>query len=273
MPILTASKLPNAKKILLSISVGLGSLCAVLTAAASAAALQPLHAGYAFDHPRILVQQRLFGLAHGVTLLAATCVRDPRYHALTLDYAEWNERQAAEIDTSTRDLARYYFGDRAAEATRLDIARALKLRERLDLKSGSKTFHDACATFAEALRKPRYDLRNQYYLQSLAARLEAAAATEAAAGACHGALPEAAAARLDEAMAQWRGTYGAGVGRAKAALERNWQDSQLEGTLEEWLAQAREKGQRGAVAERCNAMPQWLLTEHADPDTEFNAAP
>jgi len=236
--------------------------------------LVPLHQGYALDNPRVLVQQRLFGLAHGITLLAATCVREPAYReTLTLAYAEWNEQQSATIEAGMRGLARYYFDEHAAEATRLDIVRALGLKERLKLKPGSPQLHAACDTFVEALQKPRYDLRQLYLLQSLAWRLAAATATQARAEACRARLPAEETAQLDAATMQWQKAYDIRVEEAKTILDQRWADAQLDGTLDEWLAQAREEGKRSAVAERCKALAQWLMTRNADPDDDFQPEP
>ena len=236
--------------------------------------LVPLHQGYAVDHPRVLAQQRLFGLAHGVALLAVACVREPAYReTLTLAYAEWQERQEPALAASQHDLARYYFRDRAAEATRLDIARALQLKDRLFLKPGAKDLHAACDTFVEALSKPRYDLGWQYLMLSLAWRLSEATATEARVEACHARLSAEENARLDESAILWRQAFDAGIEEAKKTLEQRWDDVQLDGTLDEWIARAREDGKRSAVAEHCNVLPQWLLTRKADPDDAFNAEP
>ncbi|MFY9326710.1 MAG: hypothetical protein WAO76_01610 [Georgfuchsia sp.] len=236
--------------------------------------LVPLQQGYAVDNPRVLVQQRLFGLAHGVALLATACVREPGYReTLTPAYAEWQERQDAAIAASYRDLARYYFHDRALEATRLDITRALKLKEELSLKPGSKKMYAACDTFVEALHKPRYDLSLQYLLLSLAWRFSEAIATEARVEACRASLSDKEAAALDESAMLWHQTFDAGIAEAKRTLEQRWDDVQLDGTLEEWTARAQEDGKRSAVAERCKTLAQWLPTRKADPDDAFNAEP
>ncbi len=236
--------------------------------------LVPQHHGYALDNPRVLAQQRLFGLAQGVALLDATCVREPAYReALTPAYAEWQERQEATIAASYRDLARYYFHDRALEATESDIARALELKDRLSLKPKSKELNAACDTFAEALHKPHYDLSRQYLGLSLAWRLSEATATEARVAACRARLSAEESARLDEAAILWHQTFATGIEEAKKTLEQRWGDLQLDGTLGEWAARAREDGKRSAVPERCTALPRWLLTNKADPDDAFNTEP
>ena len=252
---------------------------------ASSASLQALHQGYAFDKPRVLVQQRLFGLAHGVTLLAATCLRDGAgttgREALLDAYGAWNNRQEQTIEASRRELARYYFGARAAAAEWMDIVRALKLKEKLDLGPGSLELFAACDSLGAALQKPRYDLRQQYWLQSLASRLAAAAKTEAFAEYCGAQFPAEKRTDIDEAMQHWREAYGTLIDEARAALIQHWSDAQLEGTLDEWLAQARASGKHAAKnnsslraadaadALSCATMPAWLLTNQADPDDEF----
>ena len=236
--------------------------------------LVPLHQGYAVDNPRVLVQQRLFGLAHGVTLLAVTCMREPGYReTLTPVYAKWQERQETAIAASHRDLARYYFRDRAAEATAPDIAHALKLKDSLSFKPGSKELRAACDSFAEALHKPRYDLGQQYLWLSLAWRLSEATATEARVEACRARSSAPETARLDEAAILWHQAFDAGIGVAGKTLEQRWDDLLLDGTPDQWTARAREDGKRSAVAERCSAMPEWLLTRKADPDDAFNTEP
>lgn len=236
-----------------------------------AGSLQPLHQGYAFDRPRVLAQQRLFGLAHGVTLLAASCARDPGYrNALISAYAQWNEREAAAIEISRQDLARYYFGDRFAEASWADVSHALGLKDRLSLKSGSKELRDACDTFVAALKKPRFELGNQYRLLRFATRLDAATAIEAETEACRSRLPEAEAARLDSALDLWRRAHSRGVEEARTELEQHWSDSLLGGTLDEALAQARERGKRSGRGQHCDTLHARLGTRQYDPDDAFD---
>lgn len=244
-------------------------LLTLWAAIAAAAPLQPLRLGYAFDQPRILAQQQLFGRAHGIALLAAACGEK----AQTQAFVAWNAQQAAAIGSSLHDLARYYFGERAIEASRLDIVRALRLQEKLVLRSGSKELNAACATFAEALTKPRYDLREQFHLQALVSRLEAATRTEAEAEACYALLDNDGRAMLNEAMALWRATYAAGSAEAASTLEKRGSELPLDGSLEQWLALARVSGRKAADSERCKTLPARLLTRKLDPDHDFAPAP
>jgi hypothetical protein len=266
--------LSNVRKILLSIGVGLSAACAGLTATASAETLQPLHVGYAFDHPRILVQQRLFGLAHGVKLLATACADEPDYRAPTAQaYSAWNERQAATIEGATRDLARYYFGESAVRASQLDIVQALKLKDKLAFRPGSQPLQAACNTLPQALEKPRYDLQTQYRLQFLASRLQRAHITEAEAEACTATLSDNDALPIKDSLAQWRSTYAPRLEEAQTALEKSWPESQLEGTLATLLTAARAQGKRVATAAHCKTLAARLLTDTFDPDAAFNAEP
>ncbi len=122
-------------------------------------AILPGREGYAFDKPEILVRQRLFGLAHGVSLLAATCLDLPE-HAVSIQhaYAAWHALHAQAIATIVHDLADYYFGEQAAAAQWPDLVRALKLKENLDAALGQFELGAACATLPQAMEGPRYDL-------------------------------------------------------------------------------------------------------------------
>jgi hypothetical protein len=237
--------------------------------------LRPLHKGYAFDHPRVLVQQRLFGFAHGVTLLAETCMRESGYRETLMPvYMAWREQQQPTIAASHSELAKYYFGDRAAEATEQDIAGALNLKRELDIKPGSKELHAACDTFTPAIKKQRYDLNQQFQLQSLASRLATAIAIEVRVETCQRGLSKDAAARLDDAMLQWQQTYGAEVEEAKSTLAQRWDTAQIDGSFDSWVAQARKNGKLDIASKSnvapCNTLANWLLTQQADPDDAFN---
>ena len=119
----------------------------------------PQRLGYAFEQPDILIRQRLFGLAHGLSLLAASCLDLPEHSAPIQDaYAAWHARQARTIETLALDLARYYFGPRAAEAGWQDLARALNLKDSIQPSLGAVTLQDACTSLPEAITRPRYEL-------------------------------------------------------------------------------------------------------------------
>ena len=250
--------------------------------------LTPLHKGYAFDKPRVLVQQRLFGLAHGVTLLASTCLADgsttkTRDNILEA-YSKWDQAQNHIIAELQGSLGTYYFAERGATAKWTDIAKALNLPTALALKPGSLEMMAACDSLPETLQKPRYDLERQYRLQGLAARLAAATAIEAQADACRASLPDGAAPSIEDAIQRWRETYGTLVSEARTTLEQQWDDAQLDGKLDDWLTQARERGRRAAKIKplasateekmiSCNNFSAWLLTAQANPDDNFDSRP
>ena len=235
--------------------------------------LQPLRQGLAFDQPDILIQQRLFGLAHGVSLLAAACAEEPRYRDITMPaYREWNTQQTPGIEAATRDLAGYYFGARAGEAMRLDIAHALKLQDKLTLTPGSNELLAACATFAQALQNPRYDLVTQHRLQAMAIRFEAQTMTDAAVEACSAAAPQRNEPAQDAALAQWGARHAADNAEAKTVLEAEWTVLQWEGTFNQFVTQARQRGKMSATPERCGTLMQRLTTKDAKPDDTAHAA-
>lgn len=115
--------------------------------------------GYAFDNPDILIRQRLFGLAHGLSLLAAACLDQPQ-HATAIEnaYAAWHAGQAGTIEILVHDLAAWYFGPRAGEAQWPDLAHALGLAESIQPALGQVALDDACASLPEAIARPRYQL-------------------------------------------------------------------------------------------------------------------
>ncbi|MCX7148174.1 MAG: hypothetical protein NTY05_02005 [Rhodocyclales bacterium] len=119
----------------------------------------PGRLGYAVDQPEILIRQRLFGLAHGLSLLAAACLDLPAYSQPIQDaYAAWHVKQRATIETIVRDLSRYYFGPRADEAQWPDLSRALGLKDSIEPALGEVTLHAACASLPAAIVRPRYEL-------------------------------------------------------------------------------------------------------------------
>lgn len=132
-----------------------------LAPAANPPALQvmPGRLGYAVDQPQILIRQRLFGLAHGLSLLAAACLDLPEYSIPIQDaYAAWHVKQRKTIETMVRDLADYYFGPRSAEAQWPDLSRALNLPDGIEPALGEITLHAACASLPAAIVRPRYEL-------------------------------------------------------------------------------------------------------------------
>lgn len=121
--------------------------------------LKPLHQGYAFDQTEVLVRQRLFGLAHGLSLLAGACLDVPEQSGATQEaYAAWHAKQAEVIDVLVHDLSAYYFGARADEAHWADLVRALKLKDNIRDVLGEVVLEDACATLPTAIIRPRYEL-------------------------------------------------------------------------------------------------------------------
>lgn len=132
-----------------------------VTAAATPPPLKvlPDRQGYAFDRPAILLRQRLFGRAHGLSLLAAACLDLPPHSKPIQDaYAGWHARQAKTVETIFRDLSSHYFGPRAEEARWPDLSRALSLPDDIGPVLGQVTLHAACASLPDAIGRPRYEL-------------------------------------------------------------------------------------------------------------------
>lgn len=226
--------------------------------------------GYIFDQPRILTQQRLFGLAHGISLLAERCFEQPAHgEEVRHAYAAWQQQQRGTIARAEEELAHYYFGERAAEAGWPDIVTALGLQNRLSLKSGSSKLRAACATLPQALGRYHNDLAALFDLQAKLDRLTVAAATEAQVAACKTLLIGDTAAALDAAIEAWRQHYSSALSEARQAVEQRWQEAQLEGSFDRWLNQARNSGRHQATADRCEGLTTWLATPLADPGASF----
>lgn len=132
---------------------------AATTAALPALEVAPERRGYAVNQPEILLRQRLFGRAHGLTLLTAACLDLPAYSKSVQDaYATWHAKQGSAIEAIVHDLADYYFGPRANEAQWSDLSRAMNLPDTIQPALGEVTLHAACASLPEAMPRQRYAL-------------------------------------------------------------------------------------------------------------------
>jgi hypothetical protein len=109
--------------------------------------------GYAFDRPELLADQVIWGIAHGARLLAQACARAGKGSAAEA-WVAWQERERVRILATNRRLGLHYFGvpDASADAvtTALGLANALALPP--------DQLAPACASLAEALAQPRYNL-------------------------------------------------------------------------------------------------------------------
>jgi hypothetical protein len=141
----------------------------------------PQRQGYAMNQPEILIRQRLFGLAHGLSLLAAACLDLPAHSKPIQDaYAAWHAKQSKTIEAIVHDLAGYYFGPRAGEAQWPDLSRALNLKDSIEPALGDITLHAACASLPAAIARPRYELDRMLTEGLESDGKEAAASTEPA---------------------------------------------------------------------------------------------
>lgn len=183
----------------------------VLPEAASAPAdaeavprLRPGRQGYAFAHPRVLAQQTLFGLSHGISLLGRACLLLPEGVAAQAAYELWEMANREVIERAEYELARYYFTPPAKAVSRLQLIQALGLRTELGLATDSPELAAACATLSQALEKPRYDLKAQWQLKGDVERLRRATQTRELVAQCRlQAVTEDEPPRLDAALAAW----------------------------------------------------------------------
>jgi len=142
--------------------VKLAVFAAGMTLALAVQAQQPvLNSGYEVDNPRVLAQQLLWGVVHGVRLLGMACQRRGD-RAAALAYVDWLDRQWPRIRMAERDLSYHYFKRPQVPLEAIDGALKLKpVLEQPDDELG-----DACATLPAALATPRYDLE-RYYREKL----------------------------------------------------------------------------------------------------------
>lgn len=245
---------------------------AALSLAFVAQAQEPQRRGYAFDSPRVIAEQRLFGIAHGVGLLAAACRELPAFAAPVQDaYSAWRSEQQVAIDLAAAGLARYYFGVDAVVMDWQAIARALNLKERLDLAADE--LQAACATLPAALAQPRYRLGERLRLEELMAQSLAALEVEAYAAYCRKRLPDEALA-VDAARYEiWREINRPLLEQAHAELAAAWPADAPTATFDDWLAaRRREVSAQGGMA-ACLRFSEALRQPQAALRNLFNPPP
>ena len=205
--------------------------------AAVAAAADRL--GYAFEYPRVLVQQRLFGIAHGISLLAAACLDVP---APTDDvqgaYAAWRARELPAIATASADLSTYYLGAGVA-ATESALAKLMQLQDTLAYAPDSDQLKAACATLPQALAQPRYQLTERFRLEEQMARVVAAFEIDARDGHCRTQFPENVRQVHEARYEVWREINEPLLQQANATLVREWPVDAPTATFADWLAELR----------------------------------
>ncbi|HEX8987150.1 MAG TPA: hypothetical protein VF816_04255 [Rhodocyclaceae bacterium] len=233
----------------------LPALCAGLlavTATAQDSAPLPgaeLRNGYAFDYPLILAQQRLFGIAHGVELLAAACRALPPEAAAVPEaaYALWRVRQEASIAAARSDLSEYYFG--RADASAQEVARKLALKEALDL--APEQLEPACASLPEALQQPRYDLGARFHLEELMARAVAATETAARERACRPLFTGELLELHDVRYQLWQEINQPLLEQGNRELAEAWPPDAPAPTFEQWYAELQGRTQAGGRLAQC----------------------
>lgn len=240
----------------------LPALCAWLFAAAAGAQqlqppVAPARSGYAFDYPRILAQQRLFGIAHGVELLATAC-RDVPDAATAAEaaYALWRVRQEPMIATARTDLSRYYFGNDAANPQA--VAEKMSLKETLDLEPQAEELKSACLSLPEALQQPRYDLAERFRLEELMAQTVAAAETEARERYCRSTFSGQLLALHEARYELWREFNSPVLAQATKALAEAWPADGPAASFDAWYAELRRKTQAGGTLKDCIAFSESL---------------
>lgn len=230
----------------------------------------PSRLGYAFDQPRILIQQRIFGITHGVSLLARACdemkgTPEAARERVTEAYQAWRQRYTSRIVAAEEDLQHYYFAREGDGVWRQHVVAALKLPVRLEQAFGD--LPAACATLPEALQRSRYDLDYQWQLAGDGIRLSLAVALRGSAARCidRGQSPP----YLREALDYWLRRNQALEESARAHLE--WEALDADGTsLDGWYAAQRQAAfADGADNQFCAGLPRQITAGHFDLETAF----
>ena len=227
------------------------ALGAVLCSCAVGATDPATRNGYAFESPRVLAQQRLFGIAHGIGLLAAACRDVPASAQAAQDaYSAWRQRQQPAIDAAVGELSVYHFG---AAVEWPALVQKLRLRETLGYAPDSAELQAACATLPQALSKPRYDLVARFRLEEFMARIVAATDIEARDHYCHDKLPdfprELHAARYEV----WREINEPAIQQASATLVSDWPEEAPAASFAEWRTELRRDTKPGGSTADCLA--------------------
>ena len=227
--------------------------------------------GYAFEYPRVLAEQRLFGIAHGVALLAESCRDVPATAQATADaYARWYDLQQLQIEDLKSNLTAFYYGPRAHEATWQHIAAALNLREKLDLAPEQRAA--ACASLPEALRQPRYDLASMFQLEAALAVMTQAIRIETQATLCATKLPEAERVSLAAAYSDWQRNETPALETARGQLQYYWNSTATPGTPEIWAEALRQRYSNPPAA-TCQNLGNILRSPDASLAHSFAPAP
>ena len=235
----------------------IGALAAVLCAVAvraeepvpeqAASLRQP---GYAFEYPRILSQQRLFGVAHGISLLTAACRALPEFAQTAADsYVAWRTRQQPALDAADSDLSAYYFG--AGPTDRQTLARTMQLRDALDYAPDSTELKAACATLPDALQRQRYDLVERFRLEELMARVVAAVAVEVLDRHCRERFADVERQIHVARHALWQEINAPALQQASAMLASAWPEDAPAATFADWLAALHRETRAGGTLADC----------------------
>jgi hypothetical protein len=243
----------------------LPALCAWLTVALAQAQQPPAppeRNGYAFDTPRILAQQRLFGIAHGVALLADACRALPAFASASESaYALWRMREDAAIKSATHDLDDYYFGnDGGGEQA---LAQKMSLKDTLDAAADAEQLQSACASLPEALQQPRYDLAERFRLEELMARAVEATETEARERHCRKLFSAQLLDVHDARYELWREINLPVLAEGNKALAEAWPADAPAASFDEWYAGLRRDTQAGGNLAECVAFSESLKRPEA----------
>ncbi|HJW04477.1 MAG TPA: hypothetical protein VJ548_14450 [Azospira sp.] len=232
---------------------------------------RPGRLGYAFGRPRVLAQQEIFGIAHGIALLARACALVPETAAASATaYSQWSSANQPRIEAAERELTRYYFEPPYDAVRRLHLVQALQLKTDLGLAIDGPELKAACATLPQALQKPRYDLEVLWQLRRDRERLRRATEVRETLAQCHQQAEPEQAEKLDAALARWEEANAPLEVAARRRLLADVGDApetepEVAKKLELWLDELRKAVRRRFAYARPDSPPP--CAQLAEPDT------
>jgi hypothetical protein len=199
-------------------------VCAVLLFCCAGLWLTPSRAQtYALDSQPTLVKQYLFGLHHGIALLAHSCLTHDADTATRnrTALATWQAAQRTALEDIRSALSRHY----AHSAQRMsdeEIIVRLRLPKVLPVTVDSPEFKAACATLGDALQQPRYDFVRRLRQEQLKAITVSAIVTEERHFLCQPLLPTEQAEIHAQRYAAWSRDNQSLRDRAMLELQTLW---------------------------------------------------
>jgi hypothetical protein len=137
----------------------------------------------------------------------------------------------------------------------------MSLREGLDLDAAER--QAACASFPDALRKPRYDLSTRFHIEELMAQTVAATEIEARERHCRDLFAEPLLQVHAARFEAWREINEPVLAQANAELAKAWPEEAPAASFDDWYAELRRTTHAGGDQAHCIAFSESLKRPEA----------